>query len=158
MIDKCFDLKVTLQRCAVCFLVSNSVSFAADSPQSVLIRFEGIVDATQKQITTVERMQALGTQLNVALMARPGPAPDLMLATAEGMSAEDLADRLQSLPGVKFASPDRRKFPGVQPNDPLFQTQWALQQTEAAAIGATLAWNVTTGSNAVVLDIDVRLA
>ncbi|HRQ55804.1 MAG TPA: S8 family peptidase [Azoarcus taiwanensis] len=151
-----------LQHC-VPLILALSVSFPllADSGVSgrVLFQLDPVVSAADKRVSSMDRAHTLGASLNIALDVATGPAPDMIIVSAEGMSAEALAEQLQAQPGVVFASPDRRKQIRTVPNDPLFDSQWALRNIEAAAIAAVDAWPSTTGSSEVViavLDTGVR--
>lgn len=144
-------------------IVAVSLSFAlfADAGTStrVLLQLEPATSAADKRIASTDRARALGAGMRIALEVSTGPAPNMLLVSAEGMSAEALAEHLQAQPGVAFASPDRRKQIRALPNDPLFDSQWALRNIEAAAIAAVDAWPSTTGSSEVVvaiLDTGVR--
>lgn len=145
-----------LQHC-VLLILALSVSFPllADSGVSgrVLVQLEPVVSAADKRVSSMDRARTLGASLNIALDVATGPAPDMMIFSAEGISAEALAEQLQAQPGVVFASPDRRKQIRAVPNDPLFDSQWALRNIEAAAIAAVDAWPLTTGSSEVVIAI-----
>jgi subtilisin family serine protease len=56
--------------------------------------------------------------------------------------------RLSALPGVRYAVPDDVVTLAVfNPNDAQFPAQWALKNTAGVDIGATLAWDQTTGSS-----------
>ena len=68
---------------------------------------------------------------------------------------------LRGLPGVLYAEPDYLLVESGTPSDPSFGLQWALQNkgqlvngvsgSPAADVKATAAWDVTTGSRAVVV-------
>ena len=65
---------------------------------------------------------------------------------------ESVAARLKTDPAVVHAEPDRRKFPLAVPTDPLFPRQWSLHEPRGG-INAPAAWDVTTGSPAIVVAI-----
>ena len=73
----------------------------------------------------------------------------------EGAAAGDTADsvlaRLQSTPDIEYAVPDRRRYRHALPDDPLYSGQWYLQTAQPAAIAASNAWDVTTGSTGTVI-------
>jgi len=78
---------------------------------------------------------------------------DLPVAEVEAM-----ATRLMNDPAVVHAEPDRRKFPLRVAADPLYVHQWNLFEP-AGGINVPAAWDITTGSPAVVvavLDTGVR--
>lgn len=82
-----------------------------------------------------------------------------------GLSVRDAITRYMQDPSVEYAEPNyirsiRSFTPSpVIPNDPLFGQQWALRNTGAgggtagADIDATNAWDITTGSSAVVIAV-----
>lgn len=72
---------------------------------------------------------------------------------ADGLSSEELAARLAQDPDVEYAVPDRLRKIRALPNDPMFSGQWHLQDTEIAAIRASAAWDIHTGSSDVVIAV-----
>jgi serine protease len=77
-----------------------------------------------------------------------------------GASLEEALHRLRADPAVEFAEPDSRMRPHRVPNDPGFPEQWFLLPTVSGANGSTAsatdavgAWDVTTGSPAVVVAV-----
>jgi serine protease len=76
-------------------------------------------------------------------------------------SAAELQSTLNAFvaEGARYAVLDERRHRHAVPSDPIFTEQWYLQAAQPAAIAATAAWDITTGSNAVVvavLDTGVR--
>ena len=74
-------------------------------------------------------------------------------------SAAQTLARLRADPQVEYAEEDQRRYAQALPDDPLFAGQWYLQNTQPAAIDAVEAWDLTTGSDGVViaeLDTGVR--
>jgi serine protease len=66
---------------------------------------------------------------------------------------------LRASPEVQYAEPDERRYAQALPDDPLFAGQWYLQDMQPSAVDAIDAWDLTTGSNGVViaeLDSGVR--
>jgi serine protease len=75
-------------------------------------------------------------------------------APAGETPAQTLA-RLRADPEIEFADPDRRRHVLAAPNDPYFNGQWYLQDTQPAAVNAVSAWDITTGVPGVVIaDLD----
>ena len=72
---------------------------------------------------------------------------------------EDVVRRLSRLPEVEYAEPDYILRTQVIPNDPMFSQQWALHNTGQtggvpdADIDAPEAWDITTGSQDVVVAV-----
>ena len=82
----------------------------------------------------------------------------LLRVRAEGTTGQTLA-RLRAEPEVQYAEVDQRRFPQSTPDDPLFASQWYLQNEQPAAVDAIDAWSQSTGSPGVViaeLDTGVR--
>src|SRR5262245_53145250 len=65
-----------------------------------------------------------------------------------GDTRDAVAQRLRSRPEVAFVERNRRVPPAFTPNDPLFTSQWHLP-----AIASPQAWDVTTGSPAVIIAV-----
>ena len=67
-------------------------------------------------------------------------------------------ERLRADPEVEYAEVDQRRYPHALPNDPLFSSQWYMQQssvTTPSAVDAATAWDTTTGSTGIVIaDLD----
>jgi serine protease len=82
-----------------------------------------------------------------------------LLRVQGGTSAAQTLARLRAEPGVQYAEVDQRRYAQTTPDDPLFGGQWYLQNTQPAAVNALEAWDLTTGSDGVViaeLDTGVR--
>jgi subtilisin family serine protease len=72
--------------------------------------------------------------------------------------AEKIAKRLNADPAVEYAEPDRLMFPVLSPNDPLYANQWHYKtpgppDNERGAVNMPGAWDITTGSNAIVVAV-----
>ena len=83
----------------------------------------------------------------------------IQLLRVEGVSTAQTLARLRADPQVEYAEEDQRRYAQALPDDPLFAGQWYLQNTQPAAIDAVEAWDLTTGSDGVViaaLDTGVR--
>jgi len=82
----------------------------------------------------------------------------LLRIRAAGSAAQMLA-RLRADPDVQYAEVDRRRFPQSSPDDPLFASQWYLQDEQPSAVDAIDAWSLSSGNPGVViaeLDTGVR--
>ena len=72
-----------------------------------------------------------------------------------GESAAQTLARLRADPGIEYAEIDARRHALATPDDTLFGEQWYLQDSEPAAVNATAAWSLTTGSTGLVIaDLD----
>jgi serine protease len=82
-----------------------------------------------------------------------------VLRVQSGEAAAQTLAILRASPEVQYAEPDERRYAQAVPDDPLFVGQWYLQNMQPAAVDAIDAWDLTTGSNGVViaeLDTGVR--
>ncbi|HST21862.1 MAG TPA: S8 family peptidase [Blastocatellia bacterium] len=76
------------------------------------------------------------------------------------LSVEEAVERMSVDPRVEYAEPNYLLYPSTMPNDSLFTQQWSLMNTGAfgtgkpgADISATHAWDLTTGSNDMVVAV-----
>jgi serine protease len=73
-----------------------------------------------------------------------------LITFASPLSQSDAASAMQDLaadPDVAFVEPDRRAFTQAQPSDPMFVSQWNLNDP-VGGIAAPQAWDFTTGDPA----------
>jgi subtilisin family serine protease len=93
---------------------------------------------------------------------------DLLLVNLDGEAVEEAAARLRQDPRVEYAEPNYLWQRAAVPNDAFFNQQYALMNTGSflagkpgADIGATQAWDITTGSDdtiVAVIDTGVDLS
>jgi subtilisin family serine protease len=76
------------------------------------------------------------------------------------LSVENAVEQAARDPRVEFAEPNYLLYPAATPNDTLFNQQWGLNNTgfagqgkPGADIGAMRAWDLTTGSDDVVVAV-----
>ncbi len=92
-------------------------------------------------------------------VTRAAVSPGVTAFAIPGMSvdeAQKAAAQVQASDGVAGVGLDTRAHPDAVPNDPQFPSQWSLTDP-FSGIGASSAWDVTTGQNAVVAVIDSGL-
>ena len=67
----------------------------------------------------------------------------------------EISNRLMALPDVAYAEPDYMMLPTLMPNDPQYVQQWNYFAPSAGSFGinAPAAWDITTGSAAIVVAI-----
>jgi len=92
--------------------------------------------------TRLEPLRRMSGGAHVVRLTHP-----MALGDVEAITRDLLSD-----PAVLHAEPDRRKFPLRVPADPLYRNQWNLFEL-AGGINAPAAWDVTTGSPAVVVAV-----
>jgi serine protease len=79
----------------------------------------------------------------------------LRVTSRPGESTAQTLARLRADPETEYAEIDERRHALATPNDGLFNEQWYLQSSEASAVNAVAAWDMTTGSPGVVIaDLD----
>ncbi|MEO7022466.1 MAG: hypothetical protein ABI234_20115, partial [Ktedonobacteraceae bacterium] len=116
------------------------LAFTKNISRQQQILIEGIVHAHE--------VRALGMD-NVYLVAVPNG------------HVLDAVSTLKARPGVKYAEPDYTQVVTATPNDPSFPIQWGYHDTGQTVNGTagtpgddedvTPAWDVTTGSNSIVI-------
>lgn len=105
-------------------------------------------------------LSALATRAGLRVVeARHITAGIHLLRVQSGAPAAQTLALLRASPEVQYAEPDLRRYAQATPDDPLFAGQWYLQDMQPSAVDAIDAWDLTTGSNGVViaeLDTGVR--
>ena len=134
------------------------ISAALQSPQGpeyvegeLLIKFSETVTAQAIESTlaqagaqTVEIFSAIGVR---------------HIKLAPSQSVEDAVKQFSALPNVEYAEPNYIYHTHAVPNDPSFGDLWGLQNTgqtgglEGADISAVEAWDITTGSDQVIIGV-----
>ena len=138
-----------------------SAAHAQERTNGVLVKFRE--SSAMKSLSNADRARSLSAVTNAPVRVDNGPAPDMRLVKSADGSQSDvaLAEALAASPDVELAAPNRLKRLHAMPNDPLFSSeQWYLKSNDYAAIRATGAWDITTGSVSVpvaVVDSGVRL-
>lgn len=135
---------------------------APDITDQIIVKWRES-NATVAKSSVPQRASKLTTTAGVALQhKRNGWGKtevyklDRMMDKAE---MESMLNRLNADPDVEYAVADKRRFALRLPSDPMVLDQWYLQSTEVAATRTDQAWDVTAGSNTVVvavLDTGVR--
>jgi serine protease len=119
-----------------------------------------------------QHARGMSARLGMNLKDGRALAADTQVFTAEGMTSQELADRLAAQPDVEYAVVSGRMHVQANPNDPEFTDaitgQWYLRQPSVAissvfsvtsSINSPAAWDITIGNPSVVvavLDTGVR--
>ncbi|MBS0578878.1 MAG: S8 family peptidase [Proteobacteria bacterium] len=107
-----------------------------------------------------EQVRSLATREGLRVLgARHVYAGMHLLQVEGGISETQALARLRADPQVEYAVVDERRHALAAPDDPLFSGQWYMQNTQASAVDAVDAWNLSTGSKGLViaaLDTGVR--
>jgi subtilisin family serine protease len=94
-----------------------------------------------------------------ALGVAEGDGGLFVVDLANDISVEDAIRKASSDPRIEYAEPDYFIYPAITPNDAFFGEMWGLMNTGSgfgkpgADIGATGAWDLTTGSSDVVVAV-----
>lgn len=131
------------------------------APARLIVKFRD-TDTTGKQplkMTSSLQVAALALQSGMGMrIARPLSGGAHLISMNRPMSSSEvtvIAQRISKQPGIEYAEPDRRIYPALTPNDPLYANQYYLQN---GALRAPAAWNVSTGSeNTVVAVLDTGI-
>jgi serine protease len=127
--------------------------------QAVIVKLRA--PTNNAQATSSDSVAQLAKRAGVALQESHRIVANMhvmhVLPTVPGESVAATLARLRADPQVVYAELDQRRYINSLPNDTLYPDQWYLQNasTTPSAIDAETAWDVTTGSNGVVIaDID----
>lgn len=86
-----------------------------------------------------------------------GGYPDLtqffLVTFPDTIDVPDMVSTYQSSTIVSYAQPNFRYHTQGNPGDPLFSTQWGLEQTTNIDIDAEIAWRIQTGSSNIKIGI-----
>lgn len=120
-------------------------------PGEVLIKFKE--DVSTSQVNNLQQQFGART-------IRSFPFIGVFLVKLPvNLSVEDAIQTLQQHPLVEYVEPNHLNYINVIPNDPDFGQMWGLDNTGQAGgtpdadIDAPEAWNITTGSNEVVIAV-----
>jgi subtilisin family serine protease len=123
----------------------------AHVPKQVVVRFA-------ESVTPAQVRDVLAAQLGLTEKRAFDLVPVWVMTIADGTSLADKLTALRAHPLVSYAEPNLILRKSSAPNDTLFGSLWAMENTGQtggtadADIDATTAWSVTTG------DIRVRVA
>jgi serine protease len=138
---------------------AHPLTSAEPSVQGVIVKLRA--STSRSQIPSADAVAALATRAGVALQDSHQIMANLhvmhVLPAIAGESIGSTIARLRADPYVIYAERDERRYIHELPNDPLYPDQWYLQNasTTPSAVDADTAWDLTTGSNGVVIaDID----
>ena len=126
-------------------------------PGEVVVKVRS--NASANAISTLEKLVGAEESKRLSKLG----SGTLWRMRARGKSAEALAKALQNNPNIEYAEPNYIVRLAATPNDPSFAQLWGLKNTaqpiqgNPGAAGADIdiesAWNVTTGSSAVVIGV-----
>ncbi|MFZ5655707.1 MAG: S8 family peptidase [Pseudomonadota bacterium] len=99
-----------------------------------------------------------GKSVGLQRMRRLGTGADLVRAARkmDRVEAESFMRQLAADPNVEYVEVDRLLKPLLTPNDPRYAEQWGYSDADAG-IRANTAWDVATGTNAIVAVLDTGI-
>lgn len=138
------------------FLQSNSAG--QESTDGLIVKLRD-VQAAQSLSMNSTQVRSLSAVAGIGLThfrAMSGNAQVMKLPQAMPIEeVEAFARRLSADPQVEYAEPDRIMRPLLVPNDSRYADQWHYHSSLTVAGGANLpaAWDITTGSNTLVVAV-----
>ena len=176
MMKRCFPVVFVLFFAGVLFLPQNKVSGTSKPARPeyaegrVLVKLRAQGRALSELDSLAGEVMPAGRGQAERLAARDSSATYLMRLGA-GVSVEEGIAAARANPDVEFAEPDYLYYPAdTMPDDPFFNFMWDMLNTgnnpvaicgtcgsqndkAGADIGATQAWDITTGDDSIVVGI-----
>src|SRR5262249_44326002 len=139
--------------------VRSRPSIPAGSVHHVILKMRANAPSggAQKSGSDADGVKALAARVGLTLKAERALGARLhamQVTPSNGESETQTLARLRTDPEVEYAVTDRRVYPLTLPNDPLGPAsggQWYLQSAQPSAINATGAWDITQGSDSIVI-------
>ena len=161
------DAAITpLEAAASATLGDNVEPRRAFMPDRLIIRFEPVgkgKDGSARPVLPIPaKLRRLVPERSAHLFSpdEDGPHQIYLADLPAGSDVLALAKRISAIPGVRYAEPDHAvSIDDTVPNDPRFGEMWGLRNTgqtggiSGADIAAVRTWDVTTGSNSVVIGV-----
>lgn len=148
-----------------------------DTDARVIVKFKVDSKFLRKDLPTAatqhaSQAEALGKRVGLSLRTGEGVAERTQVVFGNGMTSEQLAQRLAAESDVEYAVPDQRRHHTTAPNDPLYMAgppvtgamggpvigQWYLRAPTGdvqSSINVESAWALIAGASSIVVaDID----
>jgi serine protease len=109
-----------------------------------------------KMTDAAARTGALGQRTGLAMKLQREISGRMLASSIALGDASDrqVLQKLRADPAIEYVVLDHRRYPqATTPNDPLFDGQWYLKNTEVSAVNATDAWDLDRGSAGVVVAV-----
>jgi subtilisin family serine protease len=126
-----------------------------ETPSEILVRFRGDSENLNRK---TQKFTDLGLKF-----IKTNPKFNInafeIQSKLDGEDLADLVNNIRKSPDVEWAEPNFRRYAYRSPDDPNFESQWHLENTGQTAgipdadIGATQAWETTTGNENVVIAV-----
>lgn len=143
----------------IIFSVLTAASLAAAQTPQFRRRYQPpefvpgeVIVAFKSGVSLASRAAAI--QSEAAALKRPLLLPDaVLLRLPEGRSVPAAVQALSRRPEVRYAEPNYIYRAFSSPNDPRFSELWGLHQANDADVDAPAAWDITTGSSAIIVAV-----
>jgi serine protease len=131
------------------------VKFRSNSGLSTQATTNG--ESANVSAVSASRMNALASRARISVQASRALSPTMQVMQISPLTNNETASetlaRLRADSDVEIAELDRLVYPHATSNDPLATGQWYLQATQPSATNANAAWDITKGSNGVVVAV-----
>lgn len=119
-------------------------------PGEIIVKFKGGIDSTEEfQILSGYGLSLLSTNTQAGFHR---------LKLSPGQSVQETIERVQKNPFVEYAEPNYIARVCLTPNDPYYSYQWHMQGLSQGGINVGPAWDISTGSGAVVAIVDTGVS
>lgn len=118
----------------------------------VIVKFKDD-DNFLRRAAGLERTKSLSARLGIQIAQGHEIATGFQVLTAKGMTSEQLAAQISQLDEVEFAEPDELRKINASTNDPVFNKQWYLQNTQASSSNFSAAWEMGTGARQTIVAV-----
>jgi len=127
------------------------LTFEGDfAPGEVIVKFkQGVNDNQKSQIHARYGLSVLSSNEQIGFQ---------LLGISRGKSVAEMAEVLNRNPHVEYAEPNYIYYACMTPNDPIFSYQWHMHDISQGGINVQPAWDMTTGTGAVVAIVDTGIS
>lgn len=126
--------------------LSNTRGFVSGE---IIVKFKNGVDPTE--------IAALQARYGLSVLSINTNAGFQQFKVPVEISVVELVDLLKKNPIVAYAEPNYIAYMALSPNDPYYSYQWHLHGFSDGGISMASAWDISTGSGAVVAIVDTGI-
>ena len=142
----------TLRAAALIACCALALPASAEQVSRLIVKLKPTLEKSSATLRLARVAEDAGVPLAHVRALATGAALAALDHPVDVTEAARIAASIARDPAVEYAEPDRRAWPARFANDPYAQTQLYLENT-AYGIGATSAWDVTTGSPGIVVAV-----
>ena len=119
-------------------------------PDEIIVKFKA--DVTSDKISSIISKHDMKVEYKSKF------ADFQLVKVPKGKSVSEMIEIYQNNPLVEYAEPNYIAHACMTPNDPYFSHQWHLQDSDQGGIDMVSAWDISTGSGAVVAILDTGIS